>query len=51
MKNIFKMLLVSVVAFMFAACDTDVETKYPVKLTDPARTPEYYEASDGLVTG
>ena len=44
MKNIFKMLLVSVVAFMFAACDTDVETKNPVNLTDPARTPEYYEA-------
>ena len=38
------MLLVSVVAFMFAACDTDVETKNPVNLTDPARTPEYYEA-------
>ena len=27
MKNIFKMLLVSVVVFMFAACDTDVETE------------------------
>lgn len=44
MKNIFKMLLVPVAAFVFAACDTDVEIKNPANLTDPARTPEYYEA-------
>ena len=44
MKNIFKLLLLSVVAFIYAACDTDVETKNPANLTDPARTPEYYES-------
>lgn len=39
------MLLVSVVASMaMAACDTDVEIKNPTNLTEPARTPEYYEA-------
>ncbi len=44
MKNIFKMLLVPVAAFVFVACDTDMEIKNPANLTDPARTPEYYEA-------
>ncbi len=44
MKNIFKMLLVSAVAFLYAACDTDVEIKNPANLTDPARSEEYYEA-------
>ena len=45
MKNICKILLLSVVSsFMLGACDTDVEIKNPVNLTDPDRTPEYYEA-------